>query len=142
MFCQLPVETKADHAPETPSQGMKPPDALPAMQCSHQHLKCHPPWLTYQGLSKIWCPIPIRSDQEIGFLALCSRNFQNVKLGLTLLKFDNFTATQILCEIKFWWIQTVQKCYIYQFWRFWILILVNLSNFQVPNLLKFKVESL
>ena len=33
---------------------------------------------------------------------LCSRNFQNVKLkGLTLLKFDHFTATQILREIKF-----------------------------------------
>ena len=33
--------------------------------------------------------------------ALCSRNFQNVKLRLDLLNFDQFTATQILREIKF-----------------------------------------
>ena len=44
--------------------------------------------------------------------ALCSRNFQNVKLRLTLLKFDDLTATPILSEITFWWIQTVQKCHL------------------------------
>ena len=44
-------------------------------------------------------------------IALCSRNFQNV----TLLKFDNFNATPVLCEIKFWRIQTVQKCHLWQF---------------------------
>ena len=31
--------------------------------------------------------------------------------GLALLKLDDFTATQILCEIKFWCIQMVQKCH-------------------------------
>ena len=29
--------------------------------------------------------------------------------GLTLLKFDDFTTTQILREIKFWWIETVKN---------------------------------
>ena len=35
--------------------------------------------------------------------------------GLTLLKFDDFTTTQILREIKFWRIETVQKCHFCQF---------------------------
>ena len=35
--------------------------------------------------------------------------------GLTLLKFDNFTATPILRENKFWWIQTVRKRHFWQF---------------------------
>ena len=39
------------------------------------------------------------------------------------------TVTQILHEMAFWWIHTVQKCYLCRFSRFWILILVNLSNF-------------
>ena len=43
-------------------------------------------------------------------LALCSRNFQNGKLRLVIWIFFKFTATQILREIKFWWIQTVQYC--------------------------------
>ena len=34
--------------------------------------------------------------------ALCSRNFQNVKLRIDFLKFDNLAITQILCEIEFW----------------------------------------
>ena len=40
--------------------------------------------------------------RKLSNTSLCSRNFQNVKLGLTLLKFDPFTATQILREIQFW----------------------------------------
>ena len=48
---------------------------------------------------------------------------------MTLSKYDHFTATQILCEIKLLLIQMVKKCYFFP-------ILVNLSNFQVPNLLK------
>ena len=47
--------------------------------------------------------------------SLCSRNFQNVKLNLTLLKFDHFTATQILHEIKFQLILSVQKYYFSNF---------------------------
>ena len=35
--------------------------------------------------------------------------------GLTLLKFDHFTATPILRDITFWRIQTVQKCHLWQF---------------------------
>ena len=31
-------------------------------------------------------------------------------LGLTLFKFDHFTATLNLCEITFWGIQTVPNC--------------------------------
>ena len=51
------------------------------------------------------------------YTALCSRNFQNAKLRLDFLKFDHFTATQNLREIKFWQIQTVQKCHFWQFQR-------------------------
>ena len=54
----------------------------------------------------------------------------------------SFTVASILREITFWRIQTVQKCHSWQFCRFWILILVNLSHFQVPNLPKFQVQSL
>ena len=36
------------------------------------------------------------------YSALCSRNFQNVKLWRDWLNFDHYTATSILCEIKFW----------------------------------------
>ena len=36
----------------------------------------------------------------------------------------------------------LSKCYFWHFQRFWIFIQVNLSHFQVPNLPKFKVESL
>ena len=61
---------------------------------------------------------------------------------MTLLQFDNLTVTQFIREIKFWQIETVQKCHFWPFQRFSILILANISNFQVPNLLKFKVQSL
>ena len=59
-----------------------------------------------------------------------------------LLKFENLTVTQILREIKFRQIQTVQKCNFGNFRdsEFWFL--VNLSIFQVPNLPKFKFQSL
>ena len=57
----------------------------------------------------------------------------------TLLKFDHFTATQILCEIKFWQIQTVQKCH---FWPFLETLnfefLANLALESCSNLLKSK----
>ena len=61
--------------------------------------------------------------------------FANTNVGLTmlqklskcevkawLLKFDDFTTTLILREIKFWWILTVQKCHFWQFQRLWILV--------------------
>ena len=37
--------------------------------------------------------------------------FKMCSQGLTLLKFGHFTATPILCKIKFLRIQTVQKCH-------------------------------
>ena len=45
---------------------------------------------------------------------VCSRNFQNVKLILDFVEI-HITATEILREIQFWWIQTVQKCQFLQF---------------------------
>ena len=56
-----------------------------------------------------------------GLWALCSRNFQNVKLSLTLLKFDHFITTPILREIILWRIQMVQKRHFGQFQRLWTL---------------------
>ena len=47
--------------------------------------------------------------------ALCSRNFQNVKLRLDFVEMDYFATNQILREIKFWRFQTVQKCHFWQF---------------------------
>jgi len=47
--------------------------------------------------------------------ALCSRNFENVKLRLDFVEIDYFTATPILREIKFWRVETVQKCHFWQF---------------------------
>ena len=41
-------------------------------------------------------------------------SFKMLNQGLTLLKFENFAATPILREIKFWPIQTIQKCHIWQ----------------------------
>ena len=54
---------------------------------------------------------------------------------MTLLTFDNLTLTQILREIKFWRIQTVQNV-IFAILEVLNFNLVNLSNFQVHNLLK------
>ena len=47
--------------------------------------------------------------------ALCSRNFQNVKLRLDFAEFDNLAATRILRENQFRRIQAVQKRYFCQF---------------------------
>ena len=71
-----------------------------------------------------------------------SETFKIWSLGLTLLKFVNFTDTQILREIKFWRIEMLKKCLFCKFRRFWILILVNLAIFQVPNLPNFKVQNI
>ena len=52
---------------------------------------------------------------------------------MTLLKFDHCTATQILREIQFWRIQTVQK---WHFWQFQRLRTFNLGKFGTWKLLK------
>ena len=64
--------------------------------------------------------------------ALCSRNFQNVKLRLDFV-YDHFTATQILYEIKFWRIQTVQKCC---FWQSLRCQVYQKSKFRVSKVAK------
>ena len=66
---------------------------------------------------------------------------------MTLLKFDNFTTTSILHEIKFWRTQTVQKCHLWQFWRAELWILVNLglescSNWQKSKFLTSKIAKM
>ena len=64
-------------------------------------------------------------------------------LGLTLLKFDHFTATQILREIKFWQIQTVQKCSFLEILETLLFeFLVNLGLESCSNLLKIKIQNL
>jgi len=55
---------------------------------------------------------------------------------LPLLIFDNHTVTQILREIKFWRIHTVQKCHFSQFKRFWILIFSEFEQLSSPKLPK------
>ena len=57
---------------------------------------------------------------------------------MTLLKFDHFTATLIRLEIKFWRIQTVQKCHFlaileshkFQFGEFWTWKLLKFTKNQ------------
>ena len=90
----------------------------------------------YDPESKEISTLELQLQWKHWHVSLCSTKFQNVKLRMTLLKFDNFTATPILCEIKFLQIRMVQKCYFGNFEgsEFWFL--VNLSNFQDPNLLK------
>ena len=53
---------------------------------------------------------------------------------MTLLIFDNFTATPILREITFSSIQTVKKCHLWQFGRRWTL---NFGTFGTWKLLRF-----
>ena len=55
--------------------------------------------------------------------------------------FFEFTATQILREIKFWCHQTVEKCQSCQFLRSWIVIFSRFSNFSTTNIPNFKVQS-
>ena len=64
---------------------------------------------------------------------LCSRNFQNVKLRLVFVEIRSFYlhCTQILREIKFWWIQTVQKCHLWQFSGRWTLNFAGLSQIRI-----------
>ena len=65
---------------------------------------------------------------------LCYRNFQNVKkLRLDFIEIWSFYR-QSESEIQFWWIQTVQKCYFWQFYRIWTL---NFGKFGTWKLLKF-----
>ena len=75
--------------------------------------------------------------------ALCSRNFQNVKLGLTLLKYDDFfTATQIYVKSNFGAFKRSKNVIFGNSTGSESWFLVNLSNFHVPKLPKFKVLSL
>ena len=54
-------------------------------------------------LQSVWrCVEKYLLADKMSTNTLCSRNFQNVKLGLTLSKFDNLTVTPILREIEFW----------------------------------------
>ena len=84
--------------------------------------------------------VPRKSKYNTLRVALCSRNFQNVKLRLDFVEIQSFyhhsdfTWNQILV------ISNGPKMLILTILE--ILIWVNLSNFQVPNLLKFKVQSL
>ena len=88
-----------------------------------------------------WIVFSTSLIETIAVLHYAPETFKMWSWGLTLLKFDHFTATQILREIKFWWIHTVPRCYFCQFQRIWILILVYLGSFQVLNLPKFKFQS-
>ena len=56
-------------------------------------------------------------------------------------QYDNLTATPILREIKFWWIQTVQKCHFWQFRDSEHWILVNFGLESCSNLLKSKFRT-
>ena len=53
--------------------------------------------------------------REITHLHYAPETFKMWSYGLTLLKFDHFTATLILREIQFCRISTVQKCHFWQF---------------------------
>ena len=62
--------------------------------------------------------------------------------GFTLLKFDNFTATQILREIKLWQIQTVKNVIFYNIRDFELWILENLGLEKLLKLTKIKIQNL
>ena len=68
----------------------------------------------------LWA-LAIDGTKKMPILALhyAPETFKMWSWSLTLLKFDHFTATQIVREIKFWQIQTVQKC-CFWFQRFWL----------------------
>ena len=61
----------------------------------------------------------IQADHVISTVSLGSTMLRKLSKcevrGVTLLKIDHFTTTQILHEIKFWQIQTVKKCHFSQF---------------------------
>ena len=57
------------------------------------------------------------------------------------MKFDDFTATQILSEIKFWPVQTVQNVIFGHFRDCELGILVNLGLESYSNLLKSKFRT-
>ena len=70
--------------------------------------------------------------------SLCSRNFQNVKLRLDFVEIWSF-----YCHSEFTWNPILAnsngpKMLFLAIFGFLILILANLSNFQVPNLPKMK----
>ena len=58
------------------------------------------------------------------------------------MKFDHFADTSILREIKFWWIQTVQKMSFLAILEVLNSDSVNLSKFQVPYFRVHSSESL
>ena len=87
---------------------------------------------------KDWCKI--KHSYFIQHYA--PETFRMRSLGLTLLKFVDFTPTAILREIKVWWIQTVQKVIFGNFRYSELLILVNFGLESCSNLLKIKIQSL
>jgi len=76
----------------------------------------------------------------IGPTTLCSRNFQNVKLRIDFVEIRSFYRySYILCEIKFWWFWTVQKCH---FWQFWTLNFCKFGNWKLLKFTKIKIMNL
>ena len=63
---------------------------------------------------------------------------------MTLLKSNNFTATPILREIKFWWFHTVQKCHFWQFRQseLWNLVNLGLKVVQIYQKSKFRTAKI
>ena len=78
-----------------------------------------------------WVPVPLRVP-----LHYAPETFKIWSYGLTLLKYDNLTITQILREIKFWRIQMVKKCQFWQFYWFWILIFSKFEHLLSPKFTK------
>ena len=73
----------------------------------------------------------------LSVLHYAPKTFKMWSYGLTLLKFDHFTATQILRENKFWWIQKVQNCYFcLEVLNFDISKFYQISKFRVSKLPK------
>ena len=59
----------------------------------------------YDPESKEISTLELQLQWKHWHVSLCSTKFLNMMLRMTLLKFDNFTATPILSEITFWRIQ-------------------------------------
>ena len=91
----------------------------------------------------LWA-LAIDGTKKMPILALhyAPETFKMWSWSLTLLKFDHFTATQIVREIKFWQIQTVQKCHFWHFQRVWNLKLGKFGTKSCKKLLKIKIQNL
>ena len=116
-------------------------------------------WLSMAHFKKSICSIQFLvhrlQDWKLKFICSCwffaifsfpmhyaLETFKMWSLCLTLLEFDNLNVTQILREIQFWWIQTVQNVNFGNFRYSELWIFGKFGTWKMLKFTKIKIQNL